>query len=78
MKKEIFADLHNHSTASDGDFTPDLLVRQAKELGINAIGVTDHDTLDGLNEAVDSGCRGFYSIQTTLFYRDIALVVLFF
>ncbi len=57
MKKRIFADLHNHTTASDGDFTPDLLVRQAKKIGINAIGVTDHDTLDGLREAVASGKR---------------------
>ena len=52
---EIYADLHNHTTGSDGDFTPDELVFMAKELGINAIGVTDHDTLKGLGNAVAAG-----------------------
>jgi len=61
MGKKIFADLHNHTTASDGDFTPDSLIKQAKKFGINAIGVTDHDTLDGLKEAVASGKR--YGIE---------------
>ena len=55
MNQKIFADLHNHSTASDGEFSPDLLVENAKKLGINAIGITDHDTLDGLKEAVLAG-----------------------
>jgi len=42
MTQKIFADLHNHTTASDGDFTPDQMVEQAKALGIKAIGITDH------------------------------------
>lgn len=55
MSEEIFADLHNHTTASDGDFTPNELIEQAKKLGISAIGVTDHDTLEGLKSAVMAG-----------------------
>lgn len=55
MDKKIFADLHNHTTASDGDFTPEQLVKQAKEIGITAIGITDHDTLKALKKAVASG-----------------------
>ena len=51
----IYADLHNHTTGSDGDFTPDELVFKAKELGINTIGITDHDTLKGLGNAVAAG-----------------------
>ena len=51
----IYADLHNHTTASDGDFTPDELVFKAKKLGINAIGITDHDTIAGLGNAVAAG-----------------------
>ncbi|MCK5313120.1 MAG: PHP domain-containing protein [Desulfobacteraceae bacterium] len=51
----IYADLHNHTTASDGDFTPDELVFKAKELEINTIGITDHDTLKGLGNAVAAG-----------------------
>ncbi len=55
MKNKIFADLHNHTTASDGDFTPTKMVEQAKIKGIKAIGITDHDTLNGLKEAIKAG-----------------------
>ncbi len=55
MDKKIFADLHNHTTASDGDFLPDQMVEQAKIHGIKAIGITDHDTLNGLYKAVQAG-----------------------
>ena len=51
----IFADLHNHTTASDGDFPPGDLVSRAAGMGIKVIGVTDHDTLDGLDSALDAG-----------------------
>lgn len=53
----IFADLHNHTTASDGDLTPEELVAKAKSLGIKAIGVTNHDTVKGLKSAVDAGMK---------------------
>nr|WP_320192193.1 PHP domain-containing protein [uncultured Desulfobacter sp.] len=52
---DIFADLHNHTTASDGDFPPGDLVARAAGMGIKVIGVTDHDTLDGLESALDAG-----------------------
>jgi predicted metal-dependent phosphoesterase TrpH len=55
MELKIFADLHNHTTASDGDFLPEKLVKKAKELGIKALGITDHDTLNGLSKALDAG-----------------------
>ncbi|MDR0291027.1 MAG: PHP domain-containing protein [Treponema sp.] len=44
-------DLHVHSNASDGDYSPDLLVREAKKRGIKAFALTDHDTLGGLQAA---------------------------
>ncbi len=44
-------DLHTHSTASDGTLTPAELMRAAKEAGLAAIALTDHDTFDGLPEA---------------------------
>ena len=49
------ADLHNHTTASDGEYTPAELVQKAQELGLTAVGVTDHDTLNGLDEALTAG-----------------------
>ena len=46
-----YIDLHTHTTASDGTLTPCQLVRQAMEIGLTAIAVTDHDTTEGLAEA---------------------------
>src|SRR5690606_16956082 len=44
-------DLHLHSTASDGALTPTELVLRAREQGLQTIALTDHDTVDGLEEA---------------------------
>jgi predicted metal-dependent phosphoesterase TrpH len=44
-------DLHIHSTASDGLFTPSEVVRLALERGLAVIALTDHDTLGGVAEA---------------------------
>ena len=51
----ILADLHTHSTASDGQYTPAQLVGLAKGRGLSVLALTDHDTLDGLDEAVRAG-----------------------
>lgn len=48
-------DLHAHTTASDGDKSPTELVWWAKCLGLSAIAVTDHDTTDGVEEALRAG-----------------------
>lgn len=45
-------DLHVHSTRSDGTYTPSELVDYAIEKGLNAFALTDHDTVDGLDEAI--------------------------
>ncbi|MBN1882897.1 MAG: PHP domain-containing protein [Deltaproteobacteria bacterium] len=44
-------DLHTHTTASDGTFSPAALVRLAAEKGLTALSVTDHDTIDGIAAA---------------------------
>lgn len=44
-------DLHAHTTASDGSLSPTELVNHAVEIGLEALGVADHDTIDGLEEA---------------------------
>lgn len=48
-------DLHTHTTASDGTLSPAALVRLAAQEGLNALAVTDHDTLDGLAAAREAG-----------------------
>ncbi len=50
-------DLHTHTTASDGSDTPAGLVRKAGRLGLLAVAVTDHDTVDGLGEALAAGAE---------------------
>ncbi len=45
-------DLHVHSTRSDGTFTPTELVDYAVKKGLSAFALTDHDTVDGLDEAM--------------------------
>lgn len=45
-------DLHVHSTRSDGTYTPSQLVDYAIEKGLAAFALTDHDTVDGLEEAI--------------------------
>lgn len=44
-------DLHTHSTASDGTYTPAQLMEYANARNINAIALTDHDSIDGIIEA---------------------------
>lgn len=48
-------DLHTHSIHSDGASTPLELVTHAKELGISAIALTDHDSISGVKETVELG-----------------------
>jgi 3',5'-nucleoside bisphosphate phosphatase len=55
MHLNFVADLHNHTTASDGEYSPTELVDAAKALGLLTLGVTDHDTLNGLDEALAAG-----------------------
>ena len=47
-------DLHTHSTRSDGTLTPAELIRYAAQKGLAAIALTDHDTIDGIEEAVQA------------------------
>ncbi len=43
----MFANMHNHSTFSDGIYTPEEIVKMANDLGYKAIVLTDHDTVQG-------------------------------
>jgi len=49
------ADLHTHTTASDGMFRPAVNVQMAKAAGLAAIAITDHDTVAGIPEALAAG-----------------------
>ena len=49
-----FVDLHVHSDASDGTFTPTQVVELAKNAGLDAIALADHDTTAGVDEALEA------------------------
>ena len=48
-------DLHAHTTYSDGTFSPRGLVELAARAGLSAVAVTDHDSVDGVDEALAAG-----------------------
>ncbi len=50
-------DLHTHTTISDGSYTPTELIRLAKETGLKAVAITDHDCVEGLDEAAEEAQR---------------------
>ncbi|MEA1904641.1 MAG: PHP domain-containing protein [Candidatus Hadarchaeota archaeon] len=52
-----YADLHLHTNASDGELPPGEMVKMAKEAGLAAVGIVDHDTVDGIEPARRAGKR---------------------
>ncbi|MBQ3077833.1 MAG: PHP domain-containing protein [Clostridia bacterium] len=54
---KVTADLHTHSSASDGQYPPEELVRLAASRGLTVMALTDHDTVEGIEPAVREGRR---------------------
>ena len=50
----LIYDLHSHSTASDGTLTPTELVQAAQTAGVHVLSLTDHDTTEGIAEALEA------------------------
>lgn len=46
-------DLHTHTTASDGELTPEDLVKMAYNAEVTTLAITDHDTVDGIEPAIN-------------------------
>ena len=76
-------DLHTHSRASDGSDSPAELFRAAKQAGLSAIALTDHDTISGLPEflraAEGSGLTAVpgVEISSNLYNKEIHILGLF-
>lgn len=76
-------DLHTHSNKSDGSLSPTALIDEAKSIGLSAIALTDHDTIDGLEEAINRGneigVRVVPGVELSTEYmgRDVHIVGLF-
>lgn len=56
-----FIDLHVHTRASDGLLSPEEVVYWASKKNLAAIAITDHDTIDGIQEALDYGKK--YNVE---------------
>src|SRR3990172_5833414 len=50
-------DLHSHTRASDGSLTARELVREAVKHGVRVLAVTDHDSTEGLADAIDEAAK---------------------
>ena len=78
MKK--LCDLHAHSTASDGSFTPTQRVQLAKEIGLAAVVLSDHNTVGGLPEfmkaAEELGIEGVPAVEFSTEYNGVELHII--
>ncbi len=67
------ADLHLHTTFSDGEFTPSEIILAAKQIGFDTVAITDHDTTAGIAEALqdgaDAGIEVIPGIEITLRFK---------
>jgi predicted metal-dependent phosphoesterase TrpH len=80
MEDNRYADLHVHSTASDGAYTPSQVVRYAAEQGFSAIAITDHDAVSGIDEAVEearkTGLELIPGVELSTEYNDKEIHIL--
>lgn len=73
-------DLHVHSTYSDGSLTPEELVSLALTSGLSAFALTDHDTTEGVDQAVDAAAGTGLEVipgiefSTRFLHRDIHIL----
>ena len=66
--------LHTHSVKSDGVFTPEEVVKIQRDDGIEAMSLTDHDNVSGIDEAIRAGEKyGFpgLNFRVTVFAKSI-------
>lgn len=50
----LFCDLHCHTTYSDGHYTPLELIKEAKNIGLGGVAITDHDCVEKIEEAIEA------------------------
>jgi predicted metal-dependent phosphoesterase TrpH len=77
------ADLHIHTTHSDGKYTPEQVIDLARRSGLSAIAVTDHDTLEGVaparSAAAGSGVEVISAVEISATHagRELHLLAYF-
>lgn len=77
---EKLCDLHSHSTASDGSLTPTQLVALAKETGLAAVALCDHNSVNGLPEFLEAAekldVEAVPAVEFTTEYEGIELHII--
>lgn len=80
LARRVAADLHLHTTASDGEFTPSQVVAFARVAKLDAVAITDHDTLAGVRQAVEAatgtGLRVIPGVELTAEWDGVEVHVL--
>jgi predicted metal-dependent phosphoesterase TrpH len=75
-----FADLHSHTTCSDGSVSPALLIQMAKQLGLKGLSITDHDSIDAYQTAIPAakaaGIRLGTGVEFSCEFHGISLHLL--
>jgi len=76
----IYADLHCHTTCSDGSESPQQLIQLAKQIGLKGISITDHDSIDAYKEAIPAakaiGIRLGTGVEFSCEFQGISLHLL--
>lgn len=76
----MIVDLHMHSTASDGTLAPASLMAAAAAAGVDLVALTDHDSLDGLEQAREAamaaGIEWLSGVELSVQWQGISLHVL--
>lgn len=77
---EFRADMHTHSSCSDGSLTPKELVLFAKEKGLKGLSITDHDTIDAYQEAYpvakECGISLVHGVEFSCAHRGVSVHLL--
>jgi len=80
VTQPINADLHCHSTSSDGTLTPQELAARAKAGGVDLWALTDHDELGGQQRAIEAaraiGLRYLTGVEISVTFADVAVHVI--
>ncbi|BBI17520.1 PHP domain-containing protein [Neochlamydia sp. S13] len=78
--KEFRADLHCHTTCSDGTSSPEDVIRMAAELGLSGLSITDHDTIDAYSQvlplAQQLGMEIIPGVEFSSFQGEVSVHVL--
>ena len=74
------ADLHCHTTCSDGSLSPEELVRLAASLGLEGLSITDHDTIQAYSSAIplfsQTGIKWISGVEFSTVYQEASIHML--